>query len=380
MREYELCTVTYGVSSAPFLAIRCLRQLDQDDGPDFPLAKNILVSATYVDDIFVGADSIAAILNVQSQINGLLVRGGFELKKWASNCAPVLQSIAPEDRATGPLFEPKNEQAVKVLGIHWDTNQDTFGYHSTIEEVTPTKRSVLSTIARLYDPIEALSPTIFWAKCLMQKLWVAKLDWDMILPPDLALDWHQFITELDALSQVTISRHIPVSQDMDVQMVGFCDTSQQGYAATVFLRVVEYDLARIYFLTCKTKVVPLKCSQMDISLTIPRLELCAAFLLARVMAQQLRILQDKVNITAVRAWSDSTIVLGWLSAEQRLFKIFVTNRVAKIKSLIPHCVWAHINTKENPADPASRGILPNELTSCFLFFQGPRFLYHPVDQ
>jgi hypothetical protein len=39
VKEYELCTFTYGMSAAPFLAIRFLKQLDFDEGPNFLLAK-----------------------------------------------------------------------------------------------------------------------------------------------------------------------------------------------------------------------------------------------------------------------------------------------------------------------------------------------------
>jgi hypothetical protein len=55
--EYELRTVTYGVTSAPYLAIRCLHELNAQAGSKFPAAKNILTRQTYVDDIVVGADT-----------------------------------------------------------------------------------------------------------------------------------------------------------------------------------------------------------------------------------------------------------------------------------------------------------------------------------
>lgn len=137
---------------------------------------------------------------------------------------------------------------------------------------------------------------------------------------------------------------------------------------------------QVYFLTCKTKVAPLKSSSTDMSLTIPRLEFCAALLLSRLLSLCLRTLQDKVKITRVRAWTDSTIVLSWLTAEQRLFKIFVTNRVSKIRSLVPQCEWAHVNTSENPADSASRGLLPDALVACLSFLHGPKFLQYPECQ
>lgn len=90
------------------------------------------------------------------------------------------------------------------------------------------------------------------------------------------------------------------------------------------------------------------------------------------------ILQNKINIVRVRAWTDFTIVLAWLTAEQKLFKIFVTNRVAKIRSHLPQCEWAHVNMTENPADPAFQELLPDTLVSCSLFLHGPTFLYYSV--
>jgi len=381
VQEYELCTVTYGVSSAPFLAIRCLQQLNMDDGPDFPLVKDVLLTDTYVDDIFVGADTLETILEAKFQIISLLNRGGFSLKKWASNCSEILNTVSSEDRAMTPWIEPTKEQAVKVLGVHWDPVADTFGYHSTINPVVPTKRSVLSTVARFYDPIGALGPMVFWAKCLMQRLWMDKLDWDAPLSSALTSLWQGFIDKLPDLACLSLPRHIAVVNSPEIQLLGFADASQVGYAATVYLRVVDQSAnIRVYFLACKTKVAPLKSTSTDMSLTIPRLELCAALLLSRLLSQRLKVLQDRIKITRVRAWTDSTIVLSWLTAEQRLFKIFVTNRVSKIRNLVPQCEWAHIGTANNPADPASRGLLPDALVACSSFLHGPEFLQYPEEQ
>jgi len=253
-----------------------------------------------------------------------------------------------------PWIEPTKEQAVKVLGIHWDHVLDTFGYHSTIDQVTPKKRSVLSTVARFYDPIGALSSMVFWAMCLMQKLWMDTLDWDTPLSSALTSMWQGVIDKLPDLACLSLPRHIAVVNSQDIQLLGFDDASQVGYAATVYLRVVNQDgNVNVYFLVCKTKVAPLKSSSADMSLTIPRLELYAALMLSRLLSLRLKTLPDKVKITRVRTWTDSTIVLSWLTAEKRLFKIFVTNRVSKIRDLVPQFEWAHFGTSENPADHAS---------------------------
>lgn len=42
IRDFQLCTVTYGTTSAPFLALRVINQLVEDEGTRYPLASLIL--------------------------------------------------------------------------------------------------------------------------------------------------------------------------------------------------------------------------------------------------------------------------------------------------------------------------------------------------
>ncbi|XP_050063173.1 uncharacterized protein LOC126552505 [Aphis gossypii] len=375
VQEYELCTVTYGINSAPFLAIRCLLQLEQDNGPEFPLARQFLRSYTYVDDIIAGADTREGILKVQCQVVGLLQKGCFQLSKWASNCPEVLEGIAKEDCASNPYYEPHSGLAIKILGLYWDPYGDTFGYRSNITEMQPTKRSVLSVLARLYDPIGTLGPMVFWAKCLMQELWRQGLNWDTPISNEISSKWNMFIEELTSLVHLKLLRHISIGKCIKAQLVGFADASQRGYAATVFLRVTDNQgLINVHFIACKSKVAPLKTSKIDKSLTIPRLELCAALLLARLLSHKMSLLKELVSVQSIKAFSDSTIVLSWLKAEPKDFKIFVTNRVNKIKELLPQCEWNHVKTTENAADPASRGLLPSQLVASQLHLNGPKLV------
>ena len=53
--HYRLTTVTYGTRSAPFLAIRVLLQLVEDEGSRYPLAIPPLLKGQYVDDIYSGS-------------------------------------------------------------------------------------------------------------------------------------------------------------------------------------------------------------------------------------------------------------------------------------------------------------------------------------
>ena len=104
--------------------------------------------------------------------------------------------------------------------------------------------------------------------------------------------------------------------------------------------------------TAKTRVASVR------QLSIPRLELCGATLLAKLLASVRKAL--KVPLSDVHAWCDSTIVLSWLDGSPKRFKTFVGNRLSTILSDIPSSTWHHVPTLENPADCASRGLSPSE--------------------
>lgn len=379
--EFQLRTVTYGLNCAPYLAIRCLHELDIQDGQRFPLAKGVLTRAAYVDDIVIGADTEDLLLRRKKDIVGLLRSGACVLSKWTSNSATVLESVPPEDRVQSISFDPREAHAVKVLGLHWDTKTDKFAYHTSLQQTSSTKRQVLSVIARLFDPIGALGPMLLWAKRFMQLLWCDKLGWDDPMSDELQSKWQQFCQELPFVFELSLPRHIDVTRHQDVQLLGFADASIKGYAATIYLRLVDASgNISVKFVTCKTKVAPLKSSTADESLSIPRLELCGALLLARTLHHVHSVVSSEVSVSRLRAWSDSSVVLSWLTSDQKQFKIFITNRVATIGRLLPGCSWNYVSTNDNPADPASRGLLPKTMLSSSLYWDGPEFLRRPEDQ
>ncbi|CAI6359149.1 unnamed protein product [Macrosiphum euphorbiae] len=379
--EFQLCTVTYGLNCAPYLAIRCLHELDRQEGFRFPLAKDVLTRAAYVDDIVIGADTEELLLSRKEDIVGLLRSGACTLSKWTSNSTAILESVPSDDRVQSMSFDPREEHAVKVLGLHWDTNIDSFAYHTSLQQTSSTKRQVLSIIARLFDPVGALGPMLLWAKCFMQLLWCSKLGWDDPMPDELQSMWQQFCTELPLVFDLNLPRHIDVTCHQDIQLLGFADASIKGYAAVIYWRIVDtVGNISVKFITSKTKVAPLKSSAADESLSIPRLELCGALLLARTLHHVHSVLSSEIAVSRLRAWSDSSVVLSWLTSDQKHFRIFVTNRVAKISQLVPSCSWNYVSTNDNPADPASRGLLPKSMLSSSIYWNGPEFLRLPEDQ
>lgn len=374
LKAYELNTVTYGVNCAPFLAIRVLQKIAESDCADAPAVRDALMFNTYVDDICVGGDTIDEVIALQTDLINVLQRAGMSLKKWSSNTAVVLDRVLPEDRAGGMLsFDDDTCSGSKVLGLQWSQRDDTFLYVVQPERLVSTKRGMLSLIAGIFDPLGLLAPVIFFAKQLMQRVWQSGISWDDPLPPEIVEVWTRFVADLPVLQQVTVPRFIGTQLGVQGVLCGFCDASEKGYSAVVYLRLPNQSgPPLVSLLGAKTKTAPLKAS------TIPRLELCAAVLLARWMVRIKTALNNKVRIVNLYAFSDSTTVLSWLKVPHEKFKVFVSNRIHKVTTLLPDCHWDYVSSLNNPADCASRGIFPTDLVHHKLYWHGPEILYRNV--
>ncbi|XP_070158070.1 uncharacterized protein [Polyergus mexicanus] len=179
---YQLTTVTYGTRSAPFLAFRVLLQLVEDEGRNYPLAVPLLLKDRYVYDICSGADTLPELISIAHQLVNLCKAGGFPLAKWQSNHPELFQAISMDGAAVEPhSFD--NTQG-KILGLTWQPHSDQFVFQSKASNRSGiTKRTILSEVAQLFDPLGFLSPVIIRAKTLLQELWLEKVGWNDCLSP-----------------------------------------------------------------------------------------------------------------------------------------------------------------------------------------------------
>ena len=370
---YRLKTVTYGTSSAPFLAARTLKQLALDEQQKFPLAAAILQRDFYVDDLMTGTDTIEEAVVLQKQMIDLFECGGMKLNKWCSNHPDILKQLPESMKQQLVKFNDEDNSTIKTLGMFWQPETDMFLFQilANKKDRTLTKRQVLSELATLFDPLGLVGPTIVKAKIFMQQLWQKKLDWNEQLNEEDSNLWNKFQEELMQINNIRIDRCLTnIVNPTTYQLHGFCDASEQAFAACVYLRAINKDKVSTQLICSKSRVAPLK------QQTIPRLELCGATLLAKLM----NIVRDSLamNINESYYWTDSTIVLCWIQSSSSRLKIFVGNRITEIQATTETNQWRHVRTNSNPADCLSRGLKPIELKSLELWWKGPAFLYEPV--
>lgn len=151
-----------------------------------------------MDDLLTGADTYGETRSIRKEIIQLLRLGSFELSKWASNCPELIENSA--DLSLKPVTI-NDDATSRILGMIWDQSEDTFQFSHDVREEHEivSKRTILSSVARLFDPLSLLGPTIVMAKLILQELWQAGSHWDESVPQDIHTRWSRFERHLAEL-------------------------------------------------------------------------------------------------------------------------------------------------------------------------------------
>ena len=154
-------------------------------------------------------------------------------------------------------------------------------------------------MARIFDIMGWFSLAILRAKLLIQEAWVLQVPWDRSLSGQLQQKWTDWLQEFSVLSQYPVKRFcsLPHDQIQSQSLHEFSDASSVSYGGVVYLRTVSLDTTvTICLLTAKSKLASIK------KQTIPRLELCGAQVLSKLLLQSAKDLGIPMN--SVYAWSD----------------------------------------------------------------------------
>ena len=254
------------------------------------------------------------------------------MRKWSSSSVEVFKDLTPHLLETKDVLElNKEDKSIKALGVVWYSSRDVFCFrYNEIFETGSTKRKLVSEIAKIFDPLGWIAPITITLKMMMQATWLKGLQLDDTLPVDLEETWEEADEQLNSVHQIQFRRSISSESKKNIELHMFADASEKAYAAVLYARVEKLDgSVTTKLLACKTKVAHLK------SISIPKLELCAAHLAARLMKSCLQAFsKTRFKVSSIHAWSDSTITLAWIYGEPRRWNTFVLNRVSDIIDVI----------------------------------------------
>ena len=375
---YVKTVLTFGDKPAPAMAQIALRKTAEENKKDCPEAAEVLSKNSYMDDICGSVDTVVQAQKLTEDLDKVLESGGFGVKGWTSN--KVLTKRENQEKKF-KMFQEDVEE--KVLGVIWNYVTDEFSFKVKVDLLRPTdysvdhgvkmtKRTLLSQVARFYDPIGFAAAFVIRAKIGLQELWQIGLHWDDNLPCHVQEKWIQFFKEMKELDKIGFKRCLvpPETPEAPVLCV-FSDASQEAFGACAYVRQkTKQSTYEVNFVAAKSRVAPLK------QLTIPRLELQAAVLASRLAKTIVK--ECTIQFADVKFFTDSSITLAWIQSPSRSFKPFVSARVGEIQNNSDPSQWKHIPGEENVADDVSRGLHVQHLMGRWM--NGPEFLKLPEEE
>lgn len=360
--------VVFGVNSSPFLLgatiehhlTGCLEKVGKGDAKYSLDTIEKLARGFYVDNCVVSVPDKTAALRFIQEATEVMKEANFDLRGWQFN---------DEDN--------DEKTVVPLLGLDWYLGRDVIKIsdgclqsNADFDTLVVSKRLILSMAQRVFDVIGYTCPTTLVPKLILQQLWEKKLTWDEPVDADAEGCFREWFRGLPHLKEIEIPRWIGTGLK-DVEHLSlhiFSDASKVAFAAVIFLRVVRSHSVTIHIVAAKARVAPVR------KLTIPRLELLAAVIGARLYEDVRKNLQSNAE---PYFWTDSSTVLSWIQRQEE-WGTFVSNRVSEIRSLTSSNSWRHVPGELNPADLPSRGCSPKQLVES-KWWEGPRWLYDDPD-
>ena len=370
---YQYTRHIFGAKDSPTCANYALQRTARDSVIQYPEATKAVLENFYMDDYLDSVESPERALKRSKELVQLLHLGGFKLTKFVSNVPNLADRIDGSSQSTEPkVIASSKEESSHVLGLKWDHNNDTLvvsrGTSSTVTK-SLTQRLVLSLVSKVFDPIGLVAPFTVGARLLLKDIWrVSGQHWDEELPKDTVERFLEWSVELPKLAAITIPRSYFSGNFEYLELHMFGDSSQEVFSAVAFLRArvttSSGPQTELAFVLGKARVAPMKV------MTVPKLELQAALLAARLKQDICRALTVKVN--RIFMWTDSTTVLQWLNSATK-HPIFIANRVCEILEHTSVDEWNHVASSDNPADAGTPGMSAEVLQSSS-WVRGPDFL------
>ena len=361
-------TILFGFNASPFI-LNYIIKFHLSKYPN-DLCNRMLNKNMYVDNVLHTGNTFSELHDLYKKSIVRMQEGNFNLRSWNSNSKELRQVMINDGKYVehGLDFE-------KVLGYSYNTMLDyiIISNNSICSEVC-TKRSILSQISKIFDPLSLTMPVTIRGKFLMKQLWSKKYTWDQEIDDDDKKVWSSLSNDLKELNTFQFIRNV-LNTELPCDIYIFCDASKLAYGFVAY--AVQNGKANI--IMSKAKVSPMKAK------SLPTLELLGVFTAVNCLGLILDCYSD-VKVNNVFVAVDAQVVLSWLLTDLCNIKTknkFTNNRLKDIQFkkseiLTKYSIsikFKYVSTSDNPADMMSRGLSLNKFKDKFKsWVSGPKWL------
>ena len=296
-------------------------------------AKKLIGRNFYVDGGLTSLLSTQGATDLVKSAQATLATANLRFHEVVLYSVEVMEAFLAEDRAKDVRdldLCHDSLPAQRSLGVSWDLETDAFTFKVSLPENPFTRRGVLSIVNSVYDLLGFAVPVMLEGRKILQQLVHmgertkennTPLAWDDPLPTTMINQWTRWrdsLVELQNLSVPRCYRPRDFGSVTRAELHSFSDASQDAIGAAVYLpqlnEASEVSMALVYG---QARVALLNPT------SIPRLELCGAVL--AVQAAQRVIKEIDLKISDVIYYTDSKVVLGYITNESRQPYVYVAN-------------------------------------------------------
>jgi len=363
---FRYTTIVFGLASSPFILQQVIRHHLRNYADDKCL--EILKHSMYVDNLYFTDNNPENLLTLYQQSYSRMLEGGFQLRSWLSNSVIMSERFRDDNSASS-----SENCCERLLGYRYFSKTDKMQINDFDTNDSPrvTKRTILSYVSRIFDPLGLSLPLLVRAKLLIKELWLLKVGWDDILSEEIVKKWVKIKGDIDKIPELVFERSAYRDK---VSLLIFCDSSKVKYGFACYVR--DHSTGKCSLLFAKSRASPSK------SKSLPTLELMAVYLALRCLPSILKSVGSAVQDVTIGV--DAQVVLSWvLSRNVKSKNICAKNRVkditqfrAEIKQNFDlDCKFKYVPSEENPADLLTRGVTFTEFERrSDLWFSGPSFV------
>jgi hypothetical protein len=394
--EYEWLVILFGNLSSPNGSQKVI-QLNCDlNGAGLDEALESVRNACYMDDVADSRPAEEMALQLAKELVILFDYCGMTVQKFYSNSPLVCKSLDQNLLAKTIQFDEVTHDLVynigRVLGMSYSVPDDCLTYAGKFGNVKEwikgkvdinldnepvqdgwTKRKLTQVSASVFDPLGLISPFLVRSKVIIQEVWKLKIDWDEVIPEAICLPWQSWLDQFPEIPNIKVDRWTGLkARGTSYQLHTFCDASEEGVCAAVYIRVKSGAEITTNLLAAKSRVSPLKAK------SISRSELVACVIAVRLCS----VVRETYPTVAEDTffWTDSEVCLRWINTPSKSFKAYIAHRVGEIQTFTEPRQWLHVPGVANPADIGTRPISITELRDCQVWWQGPEFLRSDVTE